>query len=35
MNTTLQQYSNLYTCMNKYNFNFSKMVIDTKIKFSA
>ena len=29
MNTTL------YTCMNEYNFNFSKMVIDTKLKFST
>ena len=25
----------LYTCINKYNFNFSKMVVDTKLKFSA
>ena len=25
----------LYTCINKYNFNFSKMVTDTKLKFSA
>ena len=25
----------LYTCINKYNFNFSKMVIDTKLKFST
>ena len=24
----------LYTCFNKYNFNFSKMAIDTKLKFS-
>ena len=24
-----------YTCINKYNFNFSKMVIDTKLKFST
>ena len=24
----------LYTCIDKYNFNFSKMVIDTKLKFS-
>ena len=23
----------LYTCINKYNFNFPKMVIDTKLKF--
>ena len=29
MNNTLK------TCINKYNFNFSKMVIDTKLKFSA
>ena len=27
--------TNTYTCMNKYNFNFSKMVKDTKLKFSA
>ena len=25
----------LYTCIDKYNFNFSKMVIDTKLKFST
>ena len=25
----------LYTCINKYKFNFSKMVIDTKLKYSA
>ena len=25
----------LYTCINKYNFNFSKMAIDTKLKFSG
>ena len=25
----------LYTCINKYNFNFSKMAIDTKLKVSA
>ena len=25
----------LFTCINKYNFNFSKMAIDTKLKFSA
>ena len=25
----------LYTCINKYKFNFSKMVIDTKLKFST
>ena len=25
----------LYTCINKYNFNLSNMVIDTKLKFSA
>ena len=25
----------LYTCINKNNFNFSKMVIATKLKFSA
>ena len=25
----------LYTCINKYNLNFSKMVIDTKLKFSG
>ena len=25
----------LYTCINKYNFNFSKMVTDTKLKFST
>ena len=24
-----------YTCIDKYNFNFSKMVIDTVLKFSA
>ena len=27
--------TNTYTCIDKYNFNFSKMVIDTKLKFSA
>ena len=25
----------LYTCIDKYNFNFSKMEIDTKLKFST
>ena len=25
----------LYTCINKYNFNFSKMVIDTSLKISG
>ena len=25
----------LYTCINKYNFNFSKMVTDTRLKFST
>ena len=25
----------LYTCINKYNFNFSKMVKDTWMKFSG
>ena len=27
--------TNTYTCIDKYNFNFSKMVTDTKLKFSA
>ena len=27
--------TNTYTCIDKYNSNFSKMVIDTKLKFSA
>ena len=25
----------LYTCIDKYNFNFSKMMTDTKLKFST
>ena len=25
----------LYTCIDKYNFNFSKMITDTKLKFST
>ena len=25
----------LYTCIDKYNFNFSKMETDTKLKFST
>ena len=25
----------LYTCINKYNFNFSKMETDKKLKFST
>ena len=25
----------LYTCIDKYNFNFSKMITDTKLKFSG
>ena len=25
----------LYTCINKYNFNFSKMITDTKLKLST
>ena len=24
----------LYTCINKYNFNFSKMITDTELEFS-
>ena len=32
-NLTYFNYS--YTCIDKYNFNFSKMVIDTKLKFST
>ena len=24
-----------YTCIDEYNFKFSKMVIDTKLKYSA
>ena len=33
--TNISKNNTLYTCINKYNFNFSKMVIDTKLKFSA
>ena len=25
----------LYTCIDKYNFNFSKMITDTKLKISG
>ena len=27
--------TNTYTCIDKYNFNFSKMAIDTMMKFST
>ena len=35
MNTILYYYNDTYTCIDNYNFNFSKMIIDTKLKFST
>ena len=35
MNKILKYDNYFYTCIDRYNFNFSKMAIDTKLKFSA
>ena len=35
MNTTFVITNYTYTCIDKYNFNFSKMVIDTELKIST